>query len=187
MSRLLTFLLVILLFSPFIVSVFAQDVTSSETITVEEKVEVKQEEEYTLPYPGILPDSPFYILKTGRDNLISFLISESKKKAEFNLLQADKRLQAGVYLIDKNKKYDLAEQTISKGENYFDQAITKLDEAKKQGTDISELEGKMKKAVKKHISVITDIEKKSPKDKKKLFTALRSRVEKLSARLASEK
>src|ERR1700704_2037322 len=38
--------------------------------------------DYTLPYPGLLPDSPLYFLKTFRDRLISFFISSPIKKAD---------------------------------------------------------------------------------------------------------
>ncbi len=47
--------------------------------------------EYALPYPGLLPDSPLYILKAIRDRIIEVLISDTMKKANFELLAADKR------------------------------------------------------------------------------------------------
>ena len=49
---------------------------------------------YLLPYPGMLPDNPLYMLKAMRDRVINFLIADSQKKAEFYLLQSDKRLNA---------------------------------------------------------------------------------------------
>jgi type VI protein secretion system component VasK len=45
----------------------------------------------------------------------------------------------------------------------------------------------MKKSIEKHKKVIKDLEKNSPKDKKKLFTELRKRVEKLQKTLSSSK
>ena len=82
---------------------------SSETVSKNKDIE------YTLPYPGILPDSPLYFLKTARDKIVSFLISDPLKKAEFNLLAADKRLNSGIFLFNKGKeKYKLALSTISK-------------------------------------------------------------------------
>ncbi len=185
MARILSILLLFFLFTPFLSSTFAQTpinaITSTQSLEQPEKVN----EEYTLPYPGILPDSPFYILKTARDNLIGLLITNARKKAEFSLLQADKRLQAGAYLITDKKKYDLAEQTISKGENYFEEAITKYKEAKKEGEDIADLGGRLKKSNIKHISVLKDLEKKVPKDKKKIFTVLVKRVERFKRTLQS--
>lgn len=116
--------------------------------------------DYTLPYPGLLPDSPIYFLKTARDRIISFLISDPLKKAEFNLLQADKRLAAGVYLANKNK-YGLANTTISKGENYFESAIAKAEEAKKLGFVVSSLAANLQNSARKHQEVIKELEEKT--------------------------
>lgn len=111
--------------------------------------------EYTLSYPGMLPDSPLYILKVVRDKIISLLISDPLKKAEFDLLQADKRLQAGVYLVDKDKsKTSLAISTISKGQNYFEEAISKAQEAKNQGKDANGMLERLITAAKKHQEVL---------------------------------
>lgn len=123
-----------------------------------------QPDDYQLPYPGILPDSPLYFLKTTRDKIVSFLISDSLKKAEFDVLQADKRLQAGVKLIEKGKE-DLAEETISKGENYFEEAVSKIEEAKREGKDVKPLLETMSASVKKHQEVVGQLQKKAGKKK----------------------
>jgi len=106
---------------------------------------------YELPYPGLLPDSPLYFLRIIRDKTVDFLISDPLKKAEFDLLQADKRLNAGIYLFNKNKrKTSLALSTISKAENYFEQALGKMGEARIQGRNINEMERNLRNALKKH-------------------------------------
>lgn len=61
---------------------------------------------YVLPYPGILPTHPLYLLKTFRDRIIEFLISDPIRKAEFYILQADKQTGMGLMLVDKGKKPD---------------------------------------------------------------------------------
>lgn len=104
---------------------------------------------YELPYPGLLPDSPLYFLRVIRDKTVGFLISDPLKKAEFNLLQADKRLNAGIYLFNKGKT-SLALSTVSKAENYFEQALGKMGDAKMEGRNIDEIQGKLRNAVKKH-------------------------------------
>jgi len=108
-----------------------------------------QQVNYELPYPGLLPDSPLYILRAIRDRIVGFFISDPLKKSEFNLLQADKRLNAGIYLVNKGK-VSLALSTISKAENYFDEALGKMEEAKKQKENAGEIKGRMKNALKKH-------------------------------------
>ena len=119
--------------------------------------------DYQLPYSGLLPDSPLYFLKVARDRISDFLISDPLKQAEFDLLQADKRLNAGVSLFDKGKQ-DLAEVTISKGENYFEKAIQNIETAKKQGQDTSSLLEKIQRSVKKHQEVLKSLEKTAPQN-----------------------
>lgn len=170
-----TFAVLILLCVPLI-SFAAENDASPVTVPDKTMVIDQQEEDYALPYPGLLPDNPLYFLKTARDKLISSLISDPRKKADFDILQSDKRLQAGVSLIDKSKKYELAEQTVSKGQNYFDEAIQKTRQAKQEGMDTNDLESKLLHSAKKHVSVIASIVKNAPEDKKKIFDALAKRV-----------
>lgn len=114
---------------------------------------------YELPYPGILPDNPLYILKVVRDRVVAFLISDPVKKGEFYLLNADKRLNAGVFLVQE-KKYSLAISTISKGINYFNMAYDKVGEARKIGKDVSSLSSRMRLSLEKHKEVLTELEDK---------------------------
>lgn len=114
---------------------------------------------YDLPYPGLLPDSPLYFVKVVRDSIIGFLIADSTKKAEFNLLQADKHLQAGQLLLDKKgaEKQSIAQDTLKKGERYFAEAIAKTEEAKKQDMDVADLAGRLVLSAKKHQEVYANI------------------------------
>lgn len=134
----------------------------------------EEQEDYQLPYAGILPDNPLYILKTARDRIISFLISDSVKKAEFNLLQADKRLQSGLQLFERGKE-ELAEETISKGENYFEEGLKEIEKGKKEGRDVNFLIEKATRSVKKHREVAEGLEKKAQK-KKEQFRILLKRI-----------
>ena len=75
-------------------------------------------EVYQFPWPGMLPDNPFYKLKVLRNKIVSRLIISPEKRVEFDLLMADKTLYAGKLLLDKGKPA-LAAETALKGENYF--------------------------------------------------------------------
>lgn len=151
----------------------AQDSTASATPTPEVI-------EYQLPYPGILPDSPLYIFKTARDRIVAFLISDPLKKAEFDLLQGNKRLNAGAILFKKGQdKEELAQSTISKGENYFESSIQNLQLAKKQGMNTDEMQKKLSLAVLKHKQVIEDLGNKASKSLAQRFEDLERRVGKL--------
>jgi len=118
---------------------------------------VVQKVEYTLPYPGILPDHPLYFLKRLRDTILEKLISDPIRKAEFYILQGDKRLQMGLMLIEGGKA-NLGESTISKGEKYIEQAVTKLSSYKESGGIIPPyVIERLEKATAKHQEVISDL------------------------------
>lgn len=118
--------------------------------------------EYTLPYPGILPNSPIYFLKAFRDRVIGFLVQDPLKKAEFNLQAADKRLSAGILLLDKGEK-ELATSTISKGENYFEFALREL-EAVRNEEDKKVILSRLESASKKHQEVLEGMKEKTSED-----------------------
>lgn len=119
---------------------------------------------YTLPYPGILPDNPLYPLKMLRDRIILFLITDPVKRARFNLLQADKRLQAGVYLYQHDKKKaELALSTMEKGANYFGQALDQTRQLKQTKVDITDLTNTLDNAARKHEQVLEQFVPTLPK------------------------
>ena len=115
--------------------------------------------EYELPYPGMLPDNPFYPLKMLRDKIVKTLISDSFKKAQFNLLTGQKRLFAGKLLIEK-KKQDLAMETIEKSGHYLDDALKDIKQAQKdnpKNVDIKPFLEHFKTVAGKHQEIIKDL------------------------------
>jgi len=145
----------------------------------------KQAVDYTLPYPGILPDNPLYTLKVVRDQVIGLLISDPLKKAEYDLLQADKRLASGVSLVKEgNAKYNLAVTTISKGENYFDEGIAKLALVGKQGIDVKSFASTMNTAAQKHVEVLQGLENQVNSSTKQDLIAQEKRVEAFEKRVS---
>jgi hypothetical protein len=158
MKKILIVLSLFLIFLFNLHLAFAQEeVGQSENSSSTESASV----EYALPYPGLLPDNPFYVFKVARDAIVRFLISDPYKKAEFDLLQADKRLNIGYYLLLKNSGKDKTVfSTISKGENYFENAIKEISEAKSQGADINSLLERMILSSQKHQEVLAEIKSK---------------------------
>lgn len=122
--------------------------------------------EYNLPYPGILPDHPLYFLKMARDRVLGWFITDPLKKAEYNLLMADKRLNSGLSLLEKGKT-DLAEPTFSKGEKYLEKALDEAEEAQKVGRDTGALMSKLSLATLKHQEVLNEVLQKVPEAAKK--------------------
>lgn len=124
-------------------------------------------EEYRLPYPGILPDHPFYFLKMIRDRLWVWLTTDPEQRARLYLLLADKRLAAGERLLAKNKP-DLALTVVSKGEKYLEKAAFLVKRKK-----IVSLKERLIKAAQKHQQVLQFEEERIPEEKKEEWRQLR--------------
>jgi len=106
-------------------TVSTEDVDGENQDQAKDLVEVDQDE-YILPYPGILPDHPLYFLKQLRDNILDFLIVDSYRKVEFYVLQADKRLNMALFLYEKDEASELASKTIFDASAYLEKALTQL-------------------------------------------------------------
>lgn len=115
---------------------------------------VEKESTYSLPYPGILPDHPLYLLKVARDKIYDYLVSDLVTKAEFRLQTADKRFAMGIMLVEKNKK-ELAESTVSKASKYYEEAYLTVIKAKGKGRNIIAVKDKMISASYKYEEIIS--------------------------------
>lgn len=114
---------------------------------------------YELPYPGMLPDHPLYILKVIRDGVVKLLINEPIKRARFSLISAEKRMYAGKLLVEKGKD-ELAVETISKGNNYLSEALEAIEIVKKETPkhlDIEPFLLQFRSAALKHRELAQDI------------------------------
>ncbi len=170
MRSVVSFLFIFLfLFSAFSTKVFAQ--TEPSATNDARFINVS----YDLPYPGILPDNPLYFLKALRDNVINLFITDPFKKANYDLLMADKRLVSASALIDK-KNYPLAITTLSKSGNYFDQSIQLIQQVKGQRTSVKEFLNKMYLAAQKHQQVIYQMSLKADKQTKYQLELLQVRA-----------
>ena len=119
-------------------------------MVLSEKVETEvmpEKVDYQLAYQGkIGPDNPLWYAKAVRDRARYILAFNPTKKAELNLLYADKRLNSSIELF-KNNKPDLGLITLTKAEKY-------LESAELQMTDDSELYKKIGLSSLKHREVI---------------------------------
>lgn len=169
MKKTLLIFLLTLLFLTASQKVFAQNIYISTSPAV-------LHVQYNLAYPGILPDSPLYFLKALRDNIANLFIMDPLKKADYDLLMADKRLGAADRLLDKGK-VDLAITTLSKSGNYFYLAIQQAANAKKQGEDVSAILSRLNVASLKHQQIISRMIQKSKGDARGILVASLKRVE----------
>lgn len=117
---------------------------------------------YNLPYPGILPDHPLYIIKAIRDRLLEFGTRDNLKKAELYLLNSDKRFAMAISLAKKGKEKQ-AIDAASKGEKYFLKIPNLLINAKKQGSgSSSEFVATLKLSNAKHKEILQTFLKELP-------------------------
>lgn len=169
------FLISLLLLLPR--AILAQEETETSEASPSPKIE------YVLPYPGILPDHPLYFLKVLRDRILDLLINDPLKRIEFNLLMADKRLNMGVFLIEKGKS-SLAESTVSKGEKYFLKAIEEKNKAEDQSREVNQdLPNKIKEAALKHEEIILELLEKVPDEQKVGFNSSLEIVKEIQEKL----
>ena len=90
----------------------------SETNSPTEEIQI----DYVLAYPGkIMPDNLLWYVKALRDKIWYTVTLNPSKKAELNLLFADKRLSMAETLF-KNNKPDLGLSTLTKAEKYLEKA-----------------------------------------------------------------
>lgn len=148
--------------------IIAQEIESSPSATA--SATPAPSVEYFLPYPGLLPDHPLYLLKSFRDRILAILIADPVKRVEFNLLMADKRLNMGIFLSEKGKE-QLAESTISQGEEYLLTAVEQFGALAGKQQNLEVLTDKLKAAVVKHEAVVTQMKDKASKEYQKGYTA----------------
>ena len=135
--------------------------SSQETVEKEEMVV-----NYVLPYQGrILPDSPLWFAKAGRDRLWLWVTTNETKKAELSLLFADKRLLAAKELFLRNKPA-LALSTLTKAEKYLEKAGEYEAAYRKSGADTKSFLLTLINASLKHRQVIEEMVDLAPEDTK---------------------
>lgn len=118
-----------------------------------------------LPKPGILPDSPFYFLKSWSESIGTFFTFGGVAKAERLLNLSKKRLAEAKALSTKGKPA-LVEKTIKRYQDQWINALTKARETKAKGLDTDEVLAKVAEATLKHQVVLADIYERVPEQAK---------------------
>lgn len=125
--------------------------------------------DYKLPYPGrVLPDHPLWPIKVLRDRLWLFVSPSVEKKAELNLLFADKRMVSAKMLFEREKA-ELAFSTATKAEKYLEKSFEMERKAKERGVDTSEFLQRYAKAALKHRELIEEMMVIAPEDAKPML------------------
>ncbi len=110
--------------------------------------------DYQLPDPGtVLPDSPLWALKVMRDRLWLFITTDPYRKAEMELLFADKRLGSAKILFEQNKP-DIGMATLEKGERYLTESADLERVLRGNGSDTHELLDRLTRASLRHYEIM---------------------------------
>lgn len=126
-------------------------------------------QDYQLPYPGILPNHPLYGIKVLRDQVMEFFTRDPLKKAELDLLFADKRINMAQ--VVREQDWALSETTASKAEKYLIKVQQSLEAAKSIGlTPTVSFIAKVKRATRAHNKILKSLLASAPKKFKSGFT-----------------
>lgn len=126
---------------------------------------VAQAQTDDLPEPGMLPDSPFYFLKSWSEAMGTFFTFSDVAKAERFMNLSEKRLAEANALVEKGKP-EIAEKAVGRYQEYLSRALTKAEEAKAKGLNTDEVLAKVAEATLKHQAVLADVYEKVPEQAK---------------------
>lgn len=156
MKKLIAILAVVLIFTAF-GPVFAQEVTPMPTPTPTVAAEAPPETED----PGILPDSPFYVLKTFWENVQDFLTRDPFKKAELHLQFAQRRLAETQKMCEKGK-CGIAEKWLERFQVKIQKATWAAQKAQEKGRDVTALVEKLQANLERQQAVLDRVIEKAP-------------------------
>ena len=125
-------------------------------------------QEAELPDPGLTPDSPFYILETITERIITFFTFGDLKKAERHVTLAAERLAEARAVVEKGKP-ELAEKTLSRYEMQLNNSIARAERAQTKGKSIEkvmETVTKVGEATATHLEILAEVYEKVPEQAK---------------------
>ena len=114
-----------------------------------------------LPSPGATPDSPFYFLKTWKEQIQTFFTFGADNKAKQYLHLSEVRLAEYQKMIERGKT-DIAQRTLEKYNEQLGRALQKIQEAKNEGKNVEDILDKVEGSLEKHIEVLRENLQKVP-------------------------
>lgn len=121
--------------------------------------------EYSLPYPGILPNNPIWPLKALHERLDLYFTFDPLQKAQRTLFLADKRLSAAQRLFEEDDS-GRAVVTATKAEQYLEAALIKGKDADVKGRDATGFFETLFKASLTHRQILEEMMARAPGDGK---------------------
>lgn len=113
--------------------------------------------DYTLAYPGMLPNNPLYFLKQFRDWVMDLLIADPMRKIDFYVLQSDKDINAATMLIASSEGNDAAKM-VTEATMYMKKAVAQAEALKSGGQQVpTYVVQNVQNAIAKHEEVLTGL------------------------------
>ena len=126
---------------------------------------IVQAQEVDLPEPGMLPNSPFYFLKSWSESIGTFFTFSDEAKAERMLYLSERRLSEANELSELGE-VELAQETLSRYEEHLNTALEKAQQAREKGKDVDDVLSTVYEATLKHQAVLTDVYERVPEQAK---------------------
>lgn len=109
--------------------------------------------DYVLPYPAVMPGSKLYVLQEIKNAALQYWYFGNFGQFTYNLKQSDKYLVEVKTLLEY-KQYLLGYEALGKSDEYFQRLHQNLNNAEKEGKDITEKKQILKNASLKHKEVL---------------------------------
>ena len=124
--------------------------------------------EYSLPYPGVMPDNPLWFFKALRDKTFLFFTPDPYKRAQRTLLLADARLVMARDLAARGKT-GLSVSTAAKAEGYLEEALAWGKDAGVHGYDVLGFYETLTKAALVHREILEKMMLGAPEEARPLI------------------
>ncbi len=117
------------------------------------------------PDTGMLPDSPFYFLKSWGEGIRTFFTFGDINKAERFFELSERRLAESNALIEKGKP-EVVEKTLERYQKQLTQALERAERAKERGENIDDVLARVAEQTLKHQEVLVDVYERVPEQAK---------------------
>ncbi len=118
---------------------------------------------YMLPYPGLMPGNKLYRFKKIWDKVFSYWSFGSFAQHKYNLALADKKLVEAKILFEY-QQYPLALRALSDSNKHWQESGNFLEQAGKEGKDISRKQENFQSASGKHQEILLNLKKSLPEE-----------------------
>lgn len=121
------------------------------------------ESTYVLPYPSYMPGNFFYQPRLIISKISKYIYFGDFGKFDYNLKESDHYLVEAKTLFDY-QQYLLGSEALGKSDEYFKKIYPALENARKNGKDISERDLILKEASRKHMETLGHLNEHLPEE-----------------------